>query len=405
MNHRWIAAVTLAVTCLLTLTTSMEMLAQGAKGDSASSADALAAAAYTGEPVGGFPSWSERLLLELSNRSRSDPAADLAGCPSGNCADAGCYGPMPPLGIDLNLTRSARFHSDEMFRQGYFDHSSHCALPSNIASIYPTSCDGSAGCACTAGAWTDVWPRISLFGKKGTGEIIAVWGGADPLAVYYLWMYENAGSSSCSFSETNGHRWLILKQTSGVGYGNSDAWYTGDFGTGVVPGKIASGAHDPRSGPTVDFWANWYDTAGPKSATLVLDGGARALSLERGTQTNGTWHAQVGNLGTSCHRYYYSFTDSAGTAVTFPATGSYGIGPAASCPDWSSSRTTAVPPPGDANGDDVVNVDDVFYLINYLYSNGPAPTGKGDANGDKKVDVADVFYLVNYLYGGGPAPV
>jgi hypothetical protein len=29
---------------------------------------------------------------------------------------------------------------------------------------------------------------------------------------------------------------------------------------------------------------------------------------------------------------------------------------------------------------------------------------RGDVNGDETVDVADVFYLINYLFAGGPSP-
>jgi len=369
MKTRWIAAVTPLVAGLLLTISAFPLLAQ----DEGALTPPEETATFTGEPVNGFPNWHERVLLEWTNRSRVDPATDLAACPAGNCEDIGCYSPMPPLSYDLSLTRSARFHSDEMFRQNYFDHSSHCTLPLNISSLYPGSCDGSAGCACDGGSFTGAFARINLFGKSGTGEIIAVWGGVDPVQVFYLWLYENAGGATCAFTEQNGHRWLMLKQPKSVGYGRSDAWYTGDFGSSDPPGKIPSGTHDPRVGPTVDFWVNWYDTAGPRTATVVLDGNARALTLGRGTQTNGAWTTQATNLGTTCHRYYFSFVDSAGTTVTFPATGSYGIGPEGVCADWSSSRTNATPPKGDANGDTVVDVQDVFYLLNYIYSGGPAP--------------------------------
>ena len=36
---------------------------------------------------------------------------------------------------------------------------------------------------------------------------------------------------------------------------------------------------------------------------------------------------------------------------------------------------------------------------------GSGPHASGDSNGDGQVTVDDVFYLVNYLFGGGPAPV
>jgi hypothetical protein len=61
---------------------------------------------------------------------------------------------------------------------------------------------------------------------------------------------------------------------------------------------------------------------------------------------------------------------------------------------------------GDATGDWKVDVGDVVYLINYLFTNGPAPDPMeaGDANCDGTVDIADVIYLINYLFTGGPAP-
>jgi len=61
---------------------------------------------------------------------------------------------------------------------------------------------------------------------------------------------------------------------------------------------------------------------------------------------------------------------------------------------------------GDANGDDVVNIGDVIFLINYLYKDGtpPSPPSAGDCNCDGQVNLADVVYLINYLYRGGPPP-
>ncbi|MFA6959030.1 MAG: M36 family metallopeptidase [Thermoanaerobaculia bacterium] len=63
----------------------------------------------------------------------------------------------------------------------------------------------------------------------------------------------------------------------------------------------------------------------------------------------------------------------------------------------------------DPNGDTFVDPSDIFYLVNYLYSGGPAPAGasgmsSGDANGDGVVDPADIFYTVNYLFLSGPVP-
>jgi len=71
---------------------------------------------------------------------------------------------------------------------------------------------------------------------------------------------------------------------------------------------------------------------------------------------------------------------------------------------------------GDVNGDGLVDVLDVFFLINYLFAGGSPPlhptgvTGdavyyaSGDVNHDGNVDVLDVFYLINALFAAGPAP-
>ena len=61
---------------------------------------------------------------------------------------------------------------------------------------------------------------------------------------------------------------------------------------------------------------------------------------------------------------------------------------------------------GDVDSDSRYTMNDVVYLINYLFKQGPVPVplDAGDVNKDGLVNVADVSYLVNYLYDAGPAP-
>ena len=66
---------------------------------------------------------------------------------------------------------------------------------------------------------------------------------------------------------------------------------------------------------------------------------------------------------------------------------------------------TELEPVGDANGDGSVTVADVFYLINFLFADGPVPHGRANVNGGSTIDVADVFYLINYLFAGGAEPI
>ena len=61
---------------------------------------------------------------------------------------------------------------------------------------------------------------------------------------------------------------------------------------------------------------------------------------------------------------------------------------------------------GDANGDGIVNVGDIVYLVSYLYRGGPVPdpVWVGDCTCDQVVNVGDIVHLVSYLYRGGPPP-
>lgn len=66
---------------------------------------------------------------------------------------------------------------------------------------------------------------------------------------------------------------------------------------------------------------------------------------------------------------------------------------------------------GDINGDWKVEITDIVYLINYLFTSGEPPHCSdpymlcADANGDSEVGLADVVYLINYLLLSGPTPL
>ena len=62
--------------------------------------------------------------------------------------------------------------------------------------------------------------------------------------------------------------------------------------------------------------------------------------------------------------------------------------------------------PGDANSDEVVDVGDVVYDLNYVFKGGapPEPFECGDANADCTIDIRDAIYLLNYIFRQGPIP-
>lgn len=76
---------------------------------------------------------------------------------------------------------------------------------------------------------------------------------------------------------------------------------------------------------------------------------------------------------------------------------------------WSNTEKAVVLPSfvrGDANGDGVIDLGDVVFLINYLYRDGlaPDPLEAGDTNSDGQINLGDVVYLIDYLFRGGPPP-
>jgi len=77
---------------------------------------------------------------------------------------------------------------------------------------------------------------------------------------------------------------------------------------------------------------------------------------------------------------------------------------------WASTNVLCYSPcvPGDANGSGNIDIDDVVYLIAYIFGGGPAPVPYlccGDANASCNIDIDDAVYLISYIFGGGPAPV
>lgn len=319
-----------------------------------------------GEATNGtFPSWEERVVAELTNRARVDPAAELAGCPAGNCPEATCYSARAPLPWSYDLNQSSRFHSLSMGKippqTNWPGHTTPCVLFSDIDSRFPGSSDGSFASSCSSTGTTAPGTRVNLFGAAYAGENIAGGYTTPHEAFYYAWLYEASPIATCGNSGSNGHRYNILTNNGpalGVGYAAVPEsiyafLWTQDFGgTGTVA-KIPSGSHwtatnhlrTPTTGDTsVEFWANWYDpTLGePTSATVVLDNVPTAMTRARGSITNGAYTVTIAGVPTTgCHTYSFQFIDAAANLVRYPTTGSLGFG--TSCPDYQNGTAPAAP--------------------------------------------------------------
>lgn len=304
-----------------------------------------------GEPTGTFPNWQERAMAELTNRARVDPATELAGCPAGQCLESSCYSPIAPVVWNYDLNQSSRFHSASMGRFPFFAHDTTCVLFSDINTRYPGTSDGSFASSCSSSGTTLAQNRVTMFGAAFGGENIAA--GVvynTPHKAFYGLLYETTSSSACGFRSDNGHRYNILTAGPALGVGYEyvsgspwGAYWTQDFGGSAATHKIPSGSHwtssghfrDPSTGDdSVEFWANWYDTAPPTQANLVLDGVPTPMTRSRGTTTNAAYTVTLTGVSAACHNYYFSFVDSGLQVVRYPTTGTLGMG--AGCPDWQS---------------------------------------------------------------------
>ena len=57
---------------------------------------------------------------------------------------------------------------------------------------------------------------------------------------------------------------------------------------------------------------------------------------------------------------------------------------------------------GDANGDNKINLVDIYYIADHIYEDGPAPVpvmNTGDFNQDNRIDLLDMLDLIYQLYG------
>jgi len=70
----------------------------------------------------------------------------------------------------------------------------------------------------------------------------------------------------------------------------------------------------------------------------------------------------------------------------------------------------------DMDPGDVIDISDLVFLVDYMFTGGPPPTCAEEANIDgsccasgsseslSDIDISDLVYLVDYMFNGGPAP-
>jgi hypothetical protein len=133
-----------------------------------------------------------------------------------------------------------------------------------------------------------------------------------------------------------------------------------------------------------------------QSAEVISSGGTKGSSASFNLQ--GTVGQTSVGEGSSAsfdlrHGYWQDFTSGGGTCCMGSIRGNvdYDVG-------------------------DAIDISDLVYLVDYMFTDGPAPTCAEEANIDgsccasgsseslSDIDISDLVYLVDYMFNGGPEP-
>lgn len=215
---------------------------------------------------------------------------------------------------------------------------------------------------------------------------------------------------------------LTVAATGAISY----QWYNGSAGTVTSP--VAGGTTNtitPSPASTTSYWVRITNACGfsdSVAATITVNacpipvivtqpagaviaaGATLTLTVNATGATSYQWYTGASGVTTSpvAGGTAASITVSPAVVTAYWVRVSNACGSANSNPALVNNGVGGVR--GDANGNASVGVDDIFYLISFLFSNGPGPAGLADTNANGSIGVDDIFYLINYLFSGGPAP-
>jgi len=225
-----------------------------------------------------------------------------------------------------------------------------------------------------------------------------------------------AGSTGNAASVANAgagatYAWGITNGTITGGTGTSAITFTaGAVGTLTLNVTVTTGAGCSAPGTT-----NVTVTAAPPSVTITSvvppNGpyfGGQPVTIN-GTGFNAGATVTFGGNAATNVVVVSSIKITAKTPAHAPGAVNVTVTNTNASTATATNAYTYRPQQFDPNNDGVIDPSDIFYLVNYLYLNGPAPAGavgmlSGDSNGDGIIDPSDIFYLVNYLFGTGPRP-
>ena len=157
---------------------------------------------------------------------------------------------------------------------------------------------------------------------------------------------------------------------------------------------LSNGAVDVSDSGIAFASVTYIDSDGHLAVVRAFHFGAEVYSMtacEKDYEIGALFEISVTVDSTGWYHHYFEFSDGAESVSTM----------------LDSAYVEVVSyVAGDADGSGEVDIDDVVYLISYIFSGGPEPdpmeAGDADSSGD--IDIDDVVYLINYIFSGGPPP-
>jgi hypothetical protein len=155
-----------------------------------------------------------------------------------------------------------------------------------------------------------------------------------------------------------------------------------DDKTGDMPTDQKPSAPDNRAGEQINWQVISSGGTDGSSASFGLQGTVGQTAVGGGTSDN---------YGLT-HGFWQEFEGGGGTCCMGPIRGNvdYDVG-------------------------DQIDISDLVFLVDYMFTGGSAPTcweeanvdgsGDGPPDGSEDIDISDLVYLVDFMFNGGPAPL
>ena len=374
------------------------------------STPAVTGATYAWTGPNGFTSSQQ-------NPTRANATTADAGTYSVTVTVNGCTSAAGTTGVTVNpIPATPTISGSSSFCAGGSVTLTSSAVNGNQWSVNGVPIGGATSQTYVASAVGDYTVTVTVSGCSATSAVKTVSANPNPNATISVASPMAAGASATASVADAGagatYAWTISNGTINSGNGTRTIGFTaGAAGTLTLNVTVttAAGCTDAKS-------ANVTVTNPPPAVTVTgvtppagrAAGGTNVTIAGSGFQS-GAAVTFGGAAATNVVR-----VSATSITATTPAHAVGTVNVTVTNPDSSSGTLnggfTYVAQQFDPNNDGVIDPADIFYLVNYLFTGGPAPIGpagllSGDANGDGVVDPADIFYLVNYLFSSGPAPM